>query len=275
MEETTVPKMANPIERVAATVLAHGFSGNPPVDVFTIAREEGILLVPGAFTESFCGRIEYHAKERAFLLFHPDIRQARFPSRVRFSVGHELGHYFLDHHRERLIAGARHSSKSGFISEDPMEREADEFAAALLVPETELRRAVSRRGFLVLKEVLAIANRWETSPISAAIRYAKYTSEACVVVLSKGQEVVFAIASEEGRARGLGFIPKGTSVPDESASLQAWQSRVADDPVGKSISSRAWNPSTYRDVSLWEEAVALGNTDWTLAILVPESKDDD
>lgn len=263
--------MASAIEKTAAAVLAQSFSGTPPVDVFAIAREEGIVLVPGAFTDGFCGRIEYHATEHAFLLFYPDIERARFPSRVRFSVGHELGHYFLDHHRQRLIAGAMHSSTSGFISEDPLEREADEFAAALLIPETELRLAVSRRGFLVLVEVLALANRWQTSPISAAIRYAKYASEACVVVLSKGPQVVFAIASEEGRAQGLGFIRKSTPLPDESASLHAWKRRAVSDPVGKAISRRAWIPSAFCDRSLWEEAVALGNTDWTLALLTPDA----
>ena len=258
--------MAKNIEQAASAVLEQYFSGSPPVDLFAIAHDEGILLVPGQFTNDFCGRIEYHPKQRTFLLFHPDITTTPYPNRVRFSVGHELGHYFLDHHRARLIAGATHSSTSGFVSEEPMEREADEFAAALLIPEFELRRLLARRNFVVLADILALADRWQTSAISAAIRYVKYAAEACTVVLSEKAQVVFSVASEEARALGLGFVPKKSLLPNGSASTQAWKSG-AGTPVGKSIASTEWMPAAYRSVQLWEEAVSIGSTDWTLTLL--------
>src|SRR5258706_4580314 len=121
---------ASEIERLASEVLSGWGGKTPPVDVESIARDEGIALGPGSYGENFCGRIEFHSDVSKFILFHPDLDLVHNPARVRFSIAHELGHYFIEHHRELLMAGRAHNSTSGFICEDDIEREADEFAAA-------------------------------------------------------------------------------------------------------------------------------------------------
>jgi hypothetical protein len=45
---------------------------SPPVDIFHIAREEGILLAPGHYGEEFDGRIEFHPRKGKFILFYPE-----------------------------------------------------------------------------------------------------------------------------------------------------------------------------------------------------------
>ena len=100
------------IERLASEVLT-GWGGKvPPVNVESIAREEGIALAPGSYGEDFCGRIEFHGDVGKFILFHPDLALAPNSARVRFSIGHELGHYFIEHHRDLLMAGRAHNSAS-------------------------------------------------------------------------------------------------------------------------------------------------------------------
>ena len=55
----------------------------------------------------------------------------------RFSIGHELGHYFLDGHVDQILPkDGVHVSRAGFVSADPYELEADQFAAGPLMPET-------------------------------------------------------------------------------------------------------------------------------------------
>src|SRR5712692_7836849 len=111
------------IERLAGEVLA-GWGGKiPPVNVLSIASDEGIALAPGSYGENFCGRIEFHSDVGKFILFHPDLGLVQSPARVRFSVAHELGHYFIETHRELFMAGRAHNSASGFICEDEIERE--------------------------------------------------------------------------------------------------------------------------------------------------------
>src|SRR5260221_13774587 len=53
------------------------------------------------------------------------------PGFINFTVGHELGHYFLPGHVEKLFANIDgiHYSQSGFTSADPCEKEADLFSA--------------------------------------------------------------------------------------------------------------------------------------------------
>jgi Zn-dependent peptidase ImmA (M78 family) len=54
----------------------------------------------------------------------------------RFSVSHELGHYFLEGHIDQLLQTGVHVSRAGFVTADPYELEADHFAVGLLMPET-------------------------------------------------------------------------------------------------------------------------------------------
>jgi len=247
------------IERAAEEVLA----------VFKIAREEGIELAPGNYGEDFSGRIEYHGDVGKFVLFHPDPQRVRHPARVRFSIGHELGHYFLDHHRELLIGGAAHNSASDFICEDHLEREADEFAAALLIPGFVMKRRLAKRSFMTLSEVLRLANDCHSSATSAAIRYAKFTREACVVIVSQAGRVLFWIPSEEAGAIGFRYLSSDRRVPGGSptAMVSGEEGQLREGTIG----SGCWFPDLSREVELWEEASPLGNTCRVLTLLALSS----
>lgn len=66
------------------------------------------------------------------------VNKSHAPNRKRFTVAHELGHYFL--HRDRLAVGII----DGILNReqgttDPIEYEANEFAADLLMPEEMFR----------------------------------------------------------------------------------------------------------------------------------------
>lgn len=79
-------------------------------------------------------------------------------TRQRFTLAHELGHYLLGH-----AAGAFQDVASNSIkSNNPVEQEADEFAAELLVPSQVLKKMplssidILASHFFVSKEVLTI-----------------------------------------------------------------------------------------------------------------------
>lgn len=256
---------ASEIERVASQVVA-GWGGQiPAVDVCAIAREEGIELAPGGYGESFCGRIEFQPGFGKFILFHPDLNGAPNPGRVRFSISHELGHYFLDRHREALISGQAHNSESGFICDAVMEREADEFAAALLIPEIVLKRKLAKRGFMTLEEILRLADEWETSATSAAIRYAKYTSEACAVVISADRLVKNYIPSEDAQAIGFRFLGGARRVPEGSGAAAATASERKI--ISREAATSDWFSGRSAQSELWEESMALGYTGLVLTLL--------
>ena len=115
-----------------------------PVDPVRIARRLGLMVVVAKMKDDeVTGILEKEAGR------DPVIFVNRFDSieRKRFMCAHEIGHFVgrpsdLDHfkyvdRRDAVLAG----------NTDPEEAAANAFAAALLVPATEKRRLLGRRGF--------------------------------------------------------------------------------------------------------------------------------
>ena len=63
----------------------------------------------------------------------------------RFSIAHELGHFFVEGHLDYIpFVHGVHRSRAGYISQDRYEREADCFAAGLLIPEAPVCEVIGR-----------------------------------------------------------------------------------------------------------------------------------
>jgi len=112
------------------------------------------------------------------------------PSRgfQRFSISHELGHYFIEGHPEALLTTGVHQSRAGFVSGDPFEQEADHFAAALLMPELPFKKAIADRdpGLACVESLCTVC---ETSLTATAIRYSSLTSDGIAVLSSTGDMI--------------------------------------------------------------------------------------
>jgi hypothetical protein len=261
------------VEQKADDVLSAYQVHTGPVDVLGIAREEGIELAEGDYAESFCGRIEHHRELGGFVLFHPRIAPSKNVGRVRFSIGHELAHYFLDHHRAMLMSGRSHNSTSDFICDEALEREADRFAAALLIPSFALQQRLAQRGYMALREILVLAQEWQSSATSAAIRYARFTKEACGIVVSQDGIVQFYQPSDEAKATGFGFLRKGASVPPGSRTSEIKETRIGVGIREGAGNAEDWFPGRSQHRELWEEAFSLGGTGMVLTLLAVNGSD--
>lgn len=253
-------------EEIASEVLAASDIGGIPVNVFQIADDEEIELCPvNPTNDQFSGRIEYHPDIDRFLLFYPDYPLAEQMGRVRFSIAHELGHYFLPLHREKLQQGEFHNSQAGFVCERAMEREADRFAAFLLMPEKPISRRFRDRGFLSLDELIRIAkDECLVSRESLAIRYADLAQEICAAVVSVGNEVLYCASSDDAiYARCK--LKRGDK----------WDTKITpsrDSPIAEGkVSSQAVFPETYLESQAWIESTDLGYGNRVLSIVSVES----
>ncbi|TSE33056.1 ImmA/IrrE family metallo-endopeptidase [Tepidimonas charontis] len=134
------------IERRAAHVLASHWDGKLPVDVHAIASRMGLEVCCGPIEES--GRIELVGKRPRITV---NCVEARV--RQRFTVAHELGHWALGHlgHGQRLF---RDAPQAFTLAAAGPEREANAFAAAILMPADALR-FVMQEGFADSLESLA------------------------------------------------------------------------------------------------------------------------
>ena len=120
--------------RHADTVRTESFQTTPPIDVYTIARSNGLDITEKEFPADqadIAGFITVQdGRGRLF------VNLLDGPSRRRFTIAHELGHWRL--HRNELQNDPQRSVlfriAIGKLNQDPVEKAANIYAANLLVP---------------------------------------------------------------------------------------------------------------------------------------------
>jgi Zn-dependent peptidase ImmA (M78 family) len=271
--------MASQIPELAMDVLQTLSRWKVPTNPFEIAHDEQIELAPGNYGEGFDARIEYIPAVKRFVIYYRLSGPGRPEGRVRFSIAHELGHFYIPEHRQRLLKGDLHNSQSDFRSKDPHELEADEFAANLLMPKelfvAEVRRF--RQRVCTLAEICKMADqRFHTSVTSTARRYCQCDIEACSIVVSKNGIVRWAMHSEDMRARNMKYVPFGKSIPAMSKTaslLESIHETDVPDPVEGAVDPEVWFEKPYYRKGLWEEAMLLGNTGLVLTYITLEDSE--
>ena len=221
----------------AADVLRFCREVRCPVDPLRVAHSEKKFLkvMGGDYRNRFDGQLEYHPAKRRFLLFYntryndPTTPSVHAP-RTRFSIAHELGHYFLDAHHAYLRQGnPSHGSNSDFLSDRMVEREADMFAAHLLMPKNLFDPEVNQDE-LTLRRLGELANGYETSFTSTAIRAVVCSDWPCAVAGLRAGQVAWMFCSDP--LIDAGFYPKGRQpVPTQSARECCMTRRSAPEPV--------------------------------------------
>jgi Zn-dependent peptidase ImmA (M78 family) len=159
------------IAALAEELSEYAISPSGIIEPEKLLRDEGVIVVSGDFADCFDGLIEFREK-RFYVYCNLRGEMEIFDPRVRFTLAHEAGHYFLDQHRTALARGEslRHASWCDFSSESWVEKEADTFASHLLMPERRFAKAAARTS-KGLGGILELADRFGTSVTSTAIRY--------------------------------------------------------------------------------------------------------
>lgn len=197
----------------------------------------------------------------------------------RFSIAHELGHFFLAGHPEHVFSHGKtiHESQAGFGSRDLIELEADHFAAGLLMPAHLFKSEAGKYsdGFTAIEK---LADRCQTSLTASAIRYAELTDAAVAVVISTGSFVDYCFASRAMRGTsGYKHPLKGSMLPRDSLTRNFNQTesnivsaRREDDDADLIDWFRADD-----EIDASEEVVGLGEYGKTLTIITAELSDED
>ncbi len=199
---------------------------------------------------------------------------------INFTVGHEIGHYCIAGHIEKLLSNGDgvHYSKSGYISFDECEREADLFSATLLMPENLFRRALRQSGD-GFPAINALAKLCVTSITATAIRFAEYSEDPVAIIVSDNGRVGFCCMSEPIRSkRGLNWLKTGDPIPAGSATA-----RFQKDPKNITLAKQAEGFTSLDDwfdgaprFEMKEDVVGLGHYGKTLTVLFTnEALEDD
>jgi hypothetical protein len=203
----------------AADVLAALHIDSAPIDPLAIAvSEKPLLTAKGAdFRDRFDGQLEYHRSKNRFLLFF-NTKYDRQPNgehhpRTRFSIAHELGHYFIDRHRAYLLrTGKSHPSKGEFLSDRTIETEADAFAAGLLMP-SKLLRPLVNDGEMSFADIERWASEFKTSITSTARRGVELSDFPCALIGVRDGRVAFSFHSQAMIEGGCYPRSRGSALP--------------------------------------------------------------
>lgn len=242
-----------------------------PVDPFAIAAKHDIHVerkpagMPGV-----SGALIF-AEPKPIIIYSAELENEGFE---RFSVAHELGHYFLpDHPDEIRKAGGQHFSRAGFTEgTSSIELEADHFAAGLLMP-GGLVRAHLDENQVGLEGICRLAEDARVSLTAAAIRAAECAGFALCIIVSCGAEVRYAFPSDTFKGLGKSiFLRKGDSLPPGLTAAFNTQSEnvlAARRSTGE-CDLKDWF-DTDRHARLDEEVLGLGRYGFTLTVLSSEA----
>ncbi len=121
-------------------------------------------------------------------------KNIQYESRKIFTVAHEIGHYIIPGHENIYRCSKEDIEK--YQSNNIIEREANEFAAELLMPENFFNKDVDQHS-LSLKNIQKLSQKYFTSLSSTAIKFIKNTKDIGAIVLSENGYVVWYFKSEE------------------------------------------------------------------------------
>ena len=238
-----------------------------PVDPLAIAEQHDIVCKGMPSKNNGVSGMFIKNMDAYGILYATHINNEGFQ---RFSIGHELGHYFLPGHPDAVFSGQIvHESRAGFVSNDKYEREADHFACGLLMPNYLFDPAIEQAGD-GLEAIKSLEKRCGTSLTATAIRYAQRTPEPAAIVVSIGDKVDYCFMSDELKEYpGLSWIKKGSKVPRNSPTYEFNKDndhvRLANQDAG-AIDLATWFGGDIEG-ELYEEIVGLGGYGKTLTIL--------
>lgn len=256
-------------------VTEHGFT-DLPICPFLIAEKTGIHVSQKTSSSPGVSGFLMRVGNTFGIMYATHIESEGF---IRFTVAHELGHYFIPGHAEQLFPNGDdiHQSVASFTSANLLERQADHFASALLMPEALFKQAMSQAG-QGLSAIQALATRCKTSLTATAIRYAKFTEDAVVIVVSTGNRIDYCFMSDRIRdLKGITWIKKGEPVPDDSPTAE-----FNDDPDNVA-EAQTLEATCYLDVwldgapqvEMNEDVIGLGSYGKTLTILFTDEELED
>jgi Zn-dependent peptidase ImmA (M78 family) len=194
------------------------YSGERQVFLDGIANMVSVSLSYGDYGQAFDGLLEHRCG--SFHIYCNTARGQPYGSpRARFTVAHELGHMFIDEHRNALLAGKPpHHSFTEHPSDNPVEVEANHFAANLLMPTGEYSKALTEvsNG---LGGIIDLASTFGVSIQSSALRFTSISGKPCAIVMLREGLKPWWNISTELKARGYRWVRKlcYDAIPPDSA----------------------------------------------------------
>ena len=209
------------------------------------------------------------------------LRRTLRPGRRNFTLGHEIGHFVIPNHRfqstkfqcaKRDIGQERGTGNwAQRPAPERIEVEANEFAAALLVPRPEFR--AERRKLGAAYDVAHIRSLAETFAVSQEVMAKVYVQEA--------DERIAIETSQSGLVRrvipkqGFPYLGLRRDMPLPRDSLTQ-RFKVANDPISNLVElpAHVWVEKSQGIGALYEQ-VFVQEDGWAMTLIAVDEEEDD
>jgi len=233
------------IQQRAVQVLNEYQINKLPIDPKLIAKKANIKVEPNTDCEKGVSGMLIRAGEIYCIIYATYLGNQGFEN---FSIAHELGHYFLEGHPEALFKNTNiHKSVANFISDEALERQADIFAASLLMPENLFKDHLTEyeKGMTCIEAMSKLCN---TSLTATAIRYAELTTDKIIVIISSNGIIDYChISKEVFNLKEVEIPKKGDRIPKGTAT-----ERILDDSSLMFRQEPLYQETDFRD---WLECI--------------------
>lgn len=160
-------------ECAEALIADLGISRPADIDVEAIAFDSNVEVVYEAMAGCEASLVGY--RDRAIATINP----SGVRGRERFSVAHELGHWLM--HRGSSFKCRVDDTSGNLLLNRVLEKEADSFAAHLLMPKTLFNPMIAALGRPTFQQLKLLSDDFETSVIATALRLANINTLPVIV----------------------------------------------------------------------------------------------
>ena len=170
----------------------------------SILEEENLSVFYDNYgVDTFDGMTVYD-KGNFYIHINTDLGNRPDSARGRFTLAHELGHYYIDSHRIGLKNGLLdpHPSRTNQKQFNKIEREADFFASCLLMPEERFSNDVYRKSFDI-DLIDFLKEEYQVSRTACAFRFADIGNHDIMIIYAENGKVKWNYCSEYFRYKYL------------------------------------------------------------------------
>lgn len=166
-----------------------------PLD--SILVDEDLSVYYDSYGKNTFDGMTFYDNGKFYIHINTDIGNRPDSARGRFTLAHELGHYYIDSHRIGLKKGLLepHQSRTNQKQFNQIEREADFFASCLLMPKERFSKDFYRKAFSI-ELIDYLKDEYKVSRTACAFRFADIGNHDIMIIYGEKGKILWKYCSE-------------------------------------------------------------------------------
>lgn len=198
------------------------------------------------------------------------IKRGQNHGQRRFTIAHELGHFAIPHHSS---VGVRQCLEDDVLEARvtvSIEREANEFAAELLMPRAFFVQDIASKS-VCFRSVRKLAGPecYDVSVTACALRWIKLCRDPCALICTERGRIKWKWGGAKFR---YALPPTGSHVPAESLAAAILRSETASEDASP-VPTWSWIEPRTETVEVLESTFRVPSLDQILSMLLVVEED--